>query len=212
MTNSRTQLRGNCQCCGRDQAATSGRIAQHGYTVENGWFQGVCSGHQFPPLQLDRSQTDRMVEEVLKEAAALEVRADRWEAGDHPADFNVDKPNSFSPRRGQPREQVLFSSLGKWHQIDVLKSIVWNMRNRAAAGRGFAKQLTDLANAVHGQPLREVVVEASAAPIPSGERRQAPNGQVLTVRYTERGRVYWKNERGFGSWTGVAAWRKYPTV
>ena len=35
------QIRGNCQCCGKEQAVVGGLMSKHGYTVENGWFSGV---------------------------------------------------------------------------------------------------------------------------------------------------------------------------
>lgn len=59
------QLRGNCPCCGRDQAVlASGRMSKHGYTVEQGWFQGVCSGDSHAPMQKDRVVTDRIIAQV----------------------------------------------------------------------------------------------------------------------------------------------------
>lgn len=35
----KTQTRGICQCCGREQAVLNGTgfMSQHGYTVKNGW-------------------------------------------------------------------------------------------------------------------------------------------------------------------------------
>ena len=62
-----TQTRGHCQLCGRQQAVRGGMSA-HGYTVANGWFQGVCQGHHHKPLETDRSITDQMVIDVTAQA------------------------------------------------------------------------------------------------------------------------------------------------
>lgn len=35
---------GECQCCGRKQKLPKGRLSNHGYTVEWGFFSGTCFG------------------------------------------------------------------------------------------------------------------------------------------------------------------------
>lgn len=40
---------GECQCCGRRQMLPNGVLSTHGYTVDWGFFNGVCQGaHQLP--------------------------------------------------------------------------------------------------------------------------------------------------------------------
>lgn len=45
------QHRGNCQVCGRLHAVVKGKVAKHGYTVKDGWFEGACNGQFYAPMQ-----------------------------------------------------------------------------------------------------------------------------------------------------------------
>ena len=48
--------KGHCQCCGRVQAVrnNNGLLAKHGYTVDYGFFDGVCDGSDNLPLEVDK--------------------------------------------------------------------------------------------------------------------------------------------------------------
>lgn len=208
--NVKTQTRGNCPCCGREQAVMAGgRMSKHGYTVDNGWFNGVCSGERYAPMQTQREVTDRIVKEVREEVAALEARAADLRSGRVTLGL-VQKPNTYT-RRGQEPEMVEWSSLPEYQQKQALNTAVYRIDSRARAGVAFADQMEALVDAVHGQPLKVVEVEAGPAPIRAGEKRQMKD-RVVTARYAERGRVYWHDGRGYRSWTGSAAWRKLPLV
>tara|TARA_Y100000385_G_scaffold256200_1_gene282458 strand:+ start:684 stop:1295 length:612 start_codon:yes stop_codon:yes gene_type:complete len=56
--------KGTCQLCGRIHAVNNktGEIAKHGYTVDYGFFNGVCQGSNILPLQKDREELDLQVE------------------------------------------------------------------------------------------------------------------------------------------------------
>lgn len=203
------QTRGNCPCCGRDQAVlASGLMSKHGYTVDHGWFNGVCSGQNYRPLQEDRAITDTIVATVRKEVAELIARADDIEAG------RVTPTHVPNPRRRRTTdpETVRIEDLSDYDRASALKTAEYALRNRARAGISFADDLEALADRVHGQPLRQVPVEEAPAPIAYGEKRVTDKGSVLTVVRVEGARVYWKNERGFKSWTGTQAFRKLPLV
>jgi hypothetical protein len=49
--------RGHCQACGRVQAVDTANnlLAKHGYTVDFGYFDGVCTGSDRKPLEVDKS-------------------------------------------------------------------------------------------------------------------------------------------------------------
>lgn len=195
------QLRGNCPCCGRDQAVlASGRMSKHGYTVEQGWFQGVCSGDSHAPMQKDRVVTDRIIAQVRADVVKLLQQAADLEAGKiHPLTCKVSHMRNAEP--------VPFKEAPEWAQREAVRSAIYGAQSRARAGESFADQMEALVNAVHGQPLREVPVEEGPAPVRAGERRKSPRG-LLTATRVEGARVYWKDERGFKSWTGTQAWRK----
>ena len=59
---------GTCQLCGRNHAVNNatGLLAKHGYTVDWGFFHGVCEGANHLPLQKDRSLLDSTVDQCSK--------------------------------------------------------------------------------------------------------------------------------------------------
>lgn len=203
----KTQTRGNCPCCGREQAVlASGLMSKHGYTVENGWFYGVCGGDRFAPMQVQREVTDNLVKSVREDVAKFERRAADLTAGREILGL-VPLPNEIL-RRGEEPTKVEWKSLPEWQRAEALRRVVANLENVARNGANFANDLEALVNSVHGQPLKVVKVEAGPAPICKGERRVFRSGTVATVRYTEKGRVYWQTEEGRKGWEGVQSWRK----
>ena len=200
MKDKRIQVRGNCPCCGRDQAVVRGVMSKHGYTVEHGWFQGVCSGDSYAPMQVQREVTDGIVAQVRKDVAELLNKVEQLKTGKiHPLTCKT----SSIPKA----EPVAWADAPEWAQKEAVRTAIYQTESRARAGASFADQMEALVNAVHGQPLREVPVEAGPAPIQAGERRMSHRG-VLTVVSVQGARVYWKDERGFKSWTGSTSWRK----
>jgi hypothetical protein len=55
--------RGHCQACGRVQAVDTANnlLAKHGYTVDFGYFDGVCTGSDRKPLEVDKSFTEATI-------------------------------------------------------------------------------------------------------------------------------------------------------
>jgi hypothetical protein len=206
------QIRGNCQCCLRDQAIVSGKMSKHGYTVEHGWFNGVCYGNRHLPLQLSRTETDRTAAQILEQAARLD---------EHVADLKAGRvfPTTFQTSNYDPKAKAFrtipFAEADEYDQKREIKRVIAATENKARFGREFSADLTKTANQIHGTALREVVIEDGPAPIVSGEVRQSPVKQ-LTAKYADKGRVcysYTKEDgRVFTTWMGVQAWRRLPLV
>lgn len=221
---STTQLRGNCQCCGRLQAVTGNRMSKHGYTVEKtgmgyGWFRGVCSGHNHAPLQQDRQVADRIVASVRAEVAELRNTANDLESGTKVLRLVEDPRTRSMRKRTDPAQMVEWQELPNYYREQVLASALWSMRRRAETGEGFANDLETLANKVHGTRLLEVERPQAAAPILVGERRELNTASVpktvATVTRVDRARVYWTAMFGDSArrgWTGTQAWRKLNKV
>jgi len=207
MTKTNIQLRGHCQMCGREQAVTSGRMAHHGYTVESGYFQGVCSGHQHSPIEHDRTVADKVVRDVRKQAEELLARAARYESGESNPAFGF---LMTCPRKTDVK--VPFEDLPEHRQRDVRTGEIWRARSQAKAATEFATFLNGMADTFHGKQLAEVERTKGPAPILPGERRKLPNGEIAKVRYADKGRVYWDYPTKRGFWTGSQAWRKYELV
>ena len=55
--------RGHCQTCGRVQAVDTANnlLAKHGYTVDFGYFDGVCRGSDRQPLEVDKSYAEATI-------------------------------------------------------------------------------------------------------------------------------------------------------
>lgn len=210
---SKVQLRGHCQCCGRQQAVIRGLMSKHGYTVESGWFKGVCQGQRFEPIEKDRSEADVIVKAVREECVSLRARAAGLLNGSIKPEYacsgnKVEDPSQ--PRWKWADEMVLFERAPKRYQQSAIDSEARNDQYRADSGERFASYLEKIANEFHGKALIEVELDGGPEPIRPGEQRKSPRG-VLTVKYVEGARVYWKDGK-FNSWTGLQAWRRMEKV
>tara|TARA_Y100001951_G_C11280597_1_gene265098 strand:- start:892 stop:1740 length:849 start_codon:yes stop_codon:yes gene_type:complete len=67
--------RGHCQACGRVQAVDTHNnfIAKHGYTVDFGYFSGVCTGSNRKPLEVDKTFTEETIEELSEWIAKKQI-------------------------------------------------------------------------------------------------------------------------------------------
>lgn len=148
----KTQLRGNCPCCGRLQAVVSGTMSKHGYVVKHGWFQGVCTGNKYAPMQLDRAQTDKIIESVILECNLLKEKVERYSKGaSHPAEV-PEGPWSRAIMIPWERADDIERQRGLEQAINALK-------NRIQLGLSFAGDLKAILDKVHGQPLLEVKIQ-----------------------------------------------------
>ena len=204
-----TQIRGHCQMCGRQQAVRGG-IAAHGYTVANGWFQGVCQGHRYAPMEKRRAETDSMIVEILEQAAALRIKADETLAGKHdPVEYQTGFMRTVEGKRVPATE--LFAEASEYKQQDIRTKLAWNMTMRAKAGEDFAQYMGKLADKVHGTELAVVAKPVPAERIQAGDKRVNSNGTVLTAKYQDGQRLYYTFTRESGAvlkaYTSPRAWR-----
>jgi hypothetical protein len=207
MTNLTTQIRGNCQCCGRQQAVVGGGMSKHGYTVDHGWFNGVCSGERYAPMQVSRVHTDQIIVEVRAEVVELLAKADRVKAGEI-----TPKTIMRSPRF--QKIEIAFADAEKHEQANAVQAMEWNLRNRARAGEQFAKALGEVADKVHGTALIEVAKKEAPEFINVGHQKSG-NEMTYTCTSVQGARVYYKVQKGdkvFKGWMGCQAWRKMATV
>lgn len=201
----KTQTRGHCQCCGRIQSVR-GAMSKHGYTVQNGWFSGVCSGHNFAPMETNRAEVDSIVSTVRSQCAELRTNAALVEQGKKFPKF----AKVTTDRRTGEKVEVLFEDGESWEKNDAVRTLFWSLTQRAKAGEDFASMLEGIANRVHGQPLMVVKVEAAATRIQAGERRVSARGEIMVAKGQDGARVNWYIQRGekkLNSWTGTKAWR-----
>jgi hypothetical protein len=206
MSAARMQLRGNCQCCGREQAVIDGRMAKHGYEVvgrgHGGYFKGVCSGNRYQPLQVQREVADAIIAECRADANLLDIRAGQYRAGAIKPEFCK---GHYSAKL-RDYEKIPFAEATEYQRADAIKGAAYECASRARAARAHADGLERLANEKHGQPLREVPVDDGPAPIFNGDKRKDQRG-VLVAQSVYRGMVGWKDERGFTGKMSTRRWR-----
>lgn len=78
---------GECQICGRMQKLPNGRLAAHGYTVEHGWFNGICPGSGGLPFEQSFDLIEKNMERADEEADDAQSEADRLLSGEVDGNF-----------------------------------------------------------------------------------------------------------------------------
>lgn len=64
---------GTCQICGRSQKLPKGRLSNHGYTVDWGFFNGTCHGAQGLPFEQSTNLVESMITNVKADIADLQA-------------------------------------------------------------------------------------------------------------------------------------------
>lgn len=206
-TTTRTQTRGNCQCCLRDHAVLkTGRMSKHGYEVRNGWFDGVCSGQYHKPIQHDRTHTDEIAGMIRVEAKNLLRYAESLRSGSA-------TPQLVPMGPWTNAKKVPFAEAPKHVQDEAIRQEIATAEGRAKSGQQLAEQMQAFADKVYGTPLREVEIEPGPEPVRIGDKRLGAGGTLhLTVTEIRGARVYWQAENGRKGWTGTQAWRRFPAA
>lgn len=203
------QIRGNCQCCGREHAVVDGKMAKHGYTVESGWFQGVCAGKHFAPIQVSRDDTDKLIATVREQVLEMIAKADKVASGEI-------KPATITrhPHSKKAMEFVPFAEATSWEQRDAIKALEWNFRRNAEMGTSFANMMAEVADKYHGKALVEVAKkEAPEFIMPRDQKTD--KDMIYTCSSVQGARVYYKVQKGaatFNGWMGSQSWRKMASV
>jgi hypothetical protein len=203
------QTRGICQCCGREQAVVNGRMAKHGYTVESGWFKGVCAGKHFAPIQVSREQTDTLIASVRKQVLEMIAKADLVASGEI-------KPTTITrhPHSKKAMEFIPFAEATVYEQRDAIRALEWNYRRTAEMGTSFADMMVQVADKYHGKALVEVAKkEAPAFIMPRDQKTD--KDMIYTCSSVQGARVYYKVQKGaatFNGWMGSQSWRKMASV
>ena len=75
--------KGHCQACGRLHAVDNetNKLANHGYTVDWGFFNGVCNGADHLPIQIDKSLAEKTIvraTEYVAKSKELLDNIDAW--------------------------------------------------------------------------------------------------------------------------------------
>jgi hypothetical protein len=200
------KLLGNCQVCGRLQAVNSG-MSKHGYTVAQGWFQGVCSGEGHLPMQQDNKVTQEVCADIYAEILTLETLIANLKSGKV-------TPKTSPESCFYKAKEVPFAEANAHMQKQTVDSHIRNTQFRINSGKAHAEYITALSARVSGQALVEEAKPVKAPMITTGEKREGDNG-VYTCTQHLGARVYWNKlvgEKTYKGWTGTSAWRKLALV
>jgi hypothetical protein len=189
--------RGHCQACGSVQVVRADirRIAQHGYRVAGfGYFQGVCPGSRYKPLELERTHTDSIVAMMRRDADKADERAQKLCNGER---------RPMSVRALDARGSPLYTKNADGKRVNQMKTwqeassperdaqVMYEIANAqgfACNTRAQAGALVEMATRVHGTALinrdaeelaRVAVRKAKSAPIAEAYRTKAEQKREL---------------------------------
>lgn len=212
-----TQLRGNCQLCGRYQAVRNGTMAHHGYEVTNGYFKGVCQGHKYPAMQTERMMTDSAIHTAREDARRHDKMAVQFEASElFPAEAKSGNRITVEGKRWLVEEMVPYEQAPSHYQRLAVDSAISSNYRHAEMAREWANMMQVLVDAKHGQSLDVVPLHEKAKPIQAGEKKQAGGGRVLTAQVQSGAVVVYTYEHAklgvTRSRMSSRSWRNLPDV
>lgn len=219
---SNIQLRGNCPCCGNEQAVKPNGMSAHGYTKDFGYFHGICGGHNQRPMQEQRTVTEDLVAVVLEDIANIKIEVAKLEEGTITPKLAksgervlVESKNSWGETRKRwEAEMIPFADAKDYYQKEAVADLVRERNYRVREGERFVEHIIAVLDKVHGTALIEIDKTPKAVvQVKVGERRKLDNGRVLEAVSVEGARVYWIGvESGRKSWTGKTAWKRLEMV
>lgn len=171
----KTQLRGICPACFREQATKRGRMVDHGYSIPQDWHQrtGSCYGvnaHHFGTPE-GKTFTEGLVAICLDNAKNLQREADKF--ADHSKVARIErKRHNGEVRVYTPADGDQFVGAVKIHHSNLLA--------RVRSNESQAQRFREIVDGWKMQKLREVQVEKKQ-PLIHGAHNKEP-------RYTLCGR------------------------
>jgi hypothetical protein len=137
-----------------------GKLAKHGYTVDWGYFHGVCQGAEAKPLEHDKTLTESLIK-LLREDVA--PRADKLaadlEAGIVDPQWTKRVPDVTNRRTGFVTYKTVSAErheLNDYNQQHQRNAAVCRAQSDARHARSHADMLVKMIEMRHGQPLYPV--------------------------------------------------------
>jgi hypothetical protein len=145
--------RGNCQVCGHQQHVVGATLAKHGYTVEWGFFNGVCRGSGKKPVQVERSLTDQTVIDLGAYGRAQDAYAVALNTGEkHPLKIYTGQKHNRDTRKFEST-YIDWAAGTREQRAKAVDLDITVCENEARQARAHALGLTMMANRLHGTPL-----------------------------------------------------------
>lgn len=174
--------RGHCQACGALQAAQlsqSQRLAKHGYTVDGGYFNGVCQASDKLPIEFERTYADGMIVYCNQIAEECDVEIKVIDAGAYvwPSTWVIGEKRDPQGRKDKRGLTVMVPVWIKLEDATIVQREEQKIRYRAsmvhkaAYHRDHAAFLRKLIKDFHGKPL-----------VPVAAKREFQVGDLVEVQ------------------------------
>jgi hypothetical protein len=183
-----SEFRGHCPICGRIHRLPGGRLAKHGYSVDYGYFSGVCRGAGLAPLEEDRAPLDAVVKALVEFGRGEAKRASDLRAG-------LVEPAWYVERfeKGKfVKDPVAKEALGEYERKRIVDLAAGRAESASRGAAADAKMLLDLAAVAHGAPLIPVPEEELAE-----EAAKRARGPLVHFAMKGRGRPVCRRFRGY---------------
>ena len=161
---------GHCQCCGRLQALPNGTLSKHGYTVDWGYFNGVCAGENNAPLETSRELLDTIVTSLRRFADEMDARAVECQNPEAVDRCTIQYRDGYQGRRAVTKRVTLsraeyaldenkhLSKHGRTWK-DQVNAERYRCESQARQARSHADSMLNLAEQIHGKTLQLREVE-----------------------------------------------------
>jgi hypothetical protein len=131
--------KGTCQVCGSIQMLPSGVLSNHGYTVQWGFFEGVCNGAKALPYEVSTNVIDfaiqrakSIIQTCKDEIQSLNVQPEAWSyvySRKHKAyywmivELNEDGTKYLNPESNSWESHSYHNDAGMivWNGVDEIK-------------------------------------------------------------------------------------------
>jgi hypothetical protein len=172
-----------------------GVLAKHGYTVDWGFFNGVCSGAEDKPLEHDKTHTEAIIRQLREvHAAVLDQRASDLKSGAIEPTFykRVRNEKSTSFRDREIDIEVKRVELSDYEAQQQIARAVYRAERDAQQARSHAAMLEKLIETRFGQALYPV---SDRKVLAVGDRvliggKKGWIGEVIEMKYKEQRRCF----------------------
>jgi len=130
-------------------------LAKHGYTVDWGFFNGVCMGAEAKPLEHDHSMTDSIIKQLREQAVQSDkLAADLKSGAVEPKFFKRGKWDGQKCRFEQI--ECTRAELSDWDAQQTIAGAICRAESKARHERAHADMLAKLIETRFGQALYPV--------------------------------------------------------
>lgn len=154
---------GTCQVCGRTHAINPkyGTVVNHGYTVDYGYFNGICGGANRKPLQIEKTIAEHTVSRLGHYINALQARIDEGSSAIKEITKSYSKDiytaKTVTTFTENTWSEYPYSYGETWKRAQAAE--IWKIKGQADNLESIKVDLANLIKVVHGRPLeaRETV-------------------------------------------------------